>query len=84
MRKELRKMPELSLLLFKNYMPGPRLCGQGSSRATLVSTCPLGRQRPAGLPLTALGPGKKEKSQGGREKRKFPLFFLASKRKKAP
>ncbi len=82
MRKELRKMPALSLLLFKNYMPGPRLYGQGSTLTAFVPTCPLGRLRPAGLPLTALGPGKKEKAEGGKGKRNFPFPFWPQKEKK--
>ncbi|MDL1971044.1 MAG: hypothetical protein LWW94_08755, partial [Candidatus Desulfofervidaceae bacterium] len=57
--------------LLKDYTPGPRLYGQGSSLAALVLACPLGRLRPSGLPLTALGPGKKEKLKGGREKEIF-------------
>jgi len=54
-------------------MPGPRLYGQGSTLATLA---------PTGLPLTALGPGKKEKAEGGREKRSFSFSFWPQKEKK--
>jgi len=42
MRQALRKMPALSLLLFKNYMPGPQLYGQGSSLTAFAATCAKG------------------------------------------
>ncbi len=63
-------------------MPGPRLCGQGSSLATLVSTCPLGRRRPASLPLTALGPGKKKNRKEEGKKENFPCSSWPQKEKK--
>ncbi|MDL1969938.1 MAG: hypothetical protein LWW94_02975, partial [Candidatus Desulfofervidaceae bacterium] len=72
MKKIKKEQQNYPLSLLRDYMPGPRLYGQGSSLAA-----------PFGLALDRPRPWQKRKLKGGREKEIFPFSFWPQKENSA-